>query len=96
MNVLVHVKEETSGQYIMQKFDKRRDLPFKYTQFIKFKSNRPVKQAYNVIISQTILILYLSSNVSVATQEVTTLFTTLSANGFRLQKLRDNDFILNE
>lgn len=57
---IVHVYEETSGQYIMRKFYKIRDLPFTYTQFIMFKSNRPIKQAYNVIISQTVLILYLS------------------------------------
>ena len=87
MNVLIHVNEDTS-EYIMRKFDKRRDLPFKYTQFIMFQSNRPVKQAYNVVISQTVPILYLSNNVSVAAQEVIALFTTLSSNGFRLQKLR--------
>ena len=37
MNLSIHVYEETSGQYIMRKFDKRRDLPFTYTQFIMFK-----------------------------------------------------------
>ena len=88
MNVLIHVDEETSGKYTMQKFDKRRDLPFKYTQFIMFKSNRPVKQAYNVVISQTVPILYLSNNAAVAAQEVIALFTVLSSNGFRIQKLR--------
>jgi hypothetical protein len=88
MNVLIHVHEETSGNYTMRKFDKRRELPFKYTQFIIFKSNRPVKQAYSVVISQTVPILYLSSNASVAAQEVVALFSTLSSNGFRIQKLR--------
>ena len=29
MNVLIHVDEETFWKYIMQNFDKRRDLPFK-------------------------------------------------------------------
>ena len=88
MNVLIHVDEETSGKYIMRKFDKQRELPIKYTQFMMFKSNKPVKQAYNVVIAQTVPILYLSNNVSVAAQEVMALFTTLSSNGFRLQKLR--------
>lgn len=97
MNVLIHVYEETSGQYIMRKFDKRRYLPFKYTQFIMFKSNKPVKQTYNVIISQMIPILYLSFNVYVAAQEVAILFLTLSSNGFRIQKLRQTMilFLLN-
>ena len=88
MNVLICVTDEHSGKFLMQKFDKRRDLPFKYSQFIKFKSNRPVKQAYNVVISQTVPILYLSSNPTVAMQEIQALFTTLTANGFRTVKLR--------
>ena len=37
-----------------------------YMQFIMFKSNRLVKQAYNMKISQTILILYLSNNASLS------------------------------
>ena len=43
MNILVSVSDEISGAYTLQKFDKRRDLPFAYTQYIKFLSNRPVK-----------------------------------------------------
>ena len=88
MNVLITVADENSGMFIMQKFDKRRELPFKYSQFIKFQSNRPVKQAYNVIISQTVPILYLSNNPMVAKQEIQALFTVLSANGFRSTKLQ--------
>lgn len=74
--------------FIMQKFDKRRELLFKFSQFIKFQSNRPVKQAYNVIISQIVPILYLSNNPKVAMQEIQALFTILSANGFRSTKLQ--------
>jgi hypothetical protein len=88
MNVLITVTNENSGMFIMQKFDKRRELPFKYSQFIKFKSNRPVKQAYNVVISQTVPILYLSSNPGVALYEIQALFTVLSNNGFRSTKLQ--------
>ena len=88
MNVLISITEEQSGTFLMQKFDKCRELPFKYSQFIKFKSNRPVKQAYNVVISQTVPILYLSSNSLVAMQEIQALFTTLAANGFRTTKLQ--------
>lgn len=88
MNVLLTVTNEESGAFIMQKYDKRRDLPFSYSQFIKFKSNKPVKQAYNVVISQTVPILYLSSTHDVALQEINALFTILFANGFRLAKLQ--------
>ena len=82
MNVLISITDERAGKFLMQKFDKRRDLPFKYSQFIKFRSNRPIKQAYNVVISQTILILYLSNSSILAMQEIQALFNTLTANGF--------------
>ena len=88
MNVLVTITNEDSGIYIMQKYDKRRELPFNYSQYIKFRSNRPVKQAYNIVISQTIPILYLSSNTDVALQEIQALFSVLTANGFRYTKLK--------
>ena len=88
MNVLISVTDEYTGKFLMQKFDKRRDLPFKYSQFIKFKSNRPVKQAYNVVISQTVPILYLSNDPVTAMQEIQNLFSTLSNNGFRSSRLR--------
>ena len=64
------------------------ELPFSYSQFIKFRSNRPVKHAYNIVIFQTVPILYLSSNTEVALQKINTLFTILSANGFRISKLQ--------
>lgn len=87
MNILVSISDENSGIFTLQKFDKRRDLPFAYTQYIKFNSNRPVKQAYNVIVSQTIPILYLSSDIGLALHEINTLISVLSNNGFRKAKL---------
>jgi hypothetical protein len=87
MNVLVDVSCENIGTFTLQKFDKRRDLPFTYTQYIKFNSCRPVKQAYNVAISQTIPILYLSSDAQLAMMEIQSLINTLSRNGFRKHKL---------
>ena len=44
-------------------------------QFIMFKSNKVIKQAYNMVISQIVLILYLSENAFVMSQEVFALFT---------------------
>jgi hypothetical protein len=87
INVLVSISDENSGVFTLQKYDKRRDLPFTYTQYIKFNSNRPVKQAYNVIVSQTVPILYLSNDVHLAKREIETLISTLERNGFRRQKL---------
>ena len=69
------------------KYDKRRDLPFSYTQYIKFLSNRPVKQAYGIAISQTVPILYLSSTVEKALIEVQRLISTLVLNGFKRERL---------
>ena len=87
MNVLVNVSDEISGTFTIQKFDKRRDLPFAYTQYIKFLSNRPVKQAYNVTVSQTVPILYLSSSTELALHEINMLISTLTGNGFRKDRL---------
>lgn len=92
MNVLVSISDENSGIFTMQKFDKRRDLPFAYTQYIKFNSNRPVKQAYNVIVSQTIPILYLSNGIKYALHEINTLIFILTNNGFWKAKLLQNVF----
>ena len=73
----IHTKNLTNGEISL----------FSYTQYIKFNSNRPVKQAYNIIISQTIPILYLSSDVMLAKQEITRLISTLAGNGFQKSKL---------
>ena len=50
MNILINVTNKKARMFIMQKFDKSCELPFKYSLFIKFKSNRPIKQRYNVVI----------------------------------------------
>ena len=87
MNVLMSISNEDHGLFTHQKFDKRRDLPLSYTQYIKFNSNRPIKQAYNIIISHTIPILYLSSDMMLAKQEISKLISTLVGNGFQKSKL---------
>lgn len=43
MNLQISITDDNSGTYTTQKFDKRRTLPFKYTQYIMFKSNQPIK-----------------------------------------------------
>ena len=54
MNVFMSImKIFFFSMFIMHKFNKHCDLPFKYSQFIKFTLNIPMKQAYNVVILQT-------------------------------------------
>ena len=77
-----------SSVYSIRKHDKRRTLPFPYTQFLKFRSNRPVKQSYNVIISQILPILYISNSVQFAALEIELLIATMMSNGFQEQRLR--------
>ena len=38
-NAFISVTDEKSRLFIMQKFDKHHDLPFKYPQYFRFKSN---------------------------------------------------------
>lgn len=63
MNVLVSISDEESRIFTMQKFDKRRDLPFAYTQYIKLSSNRLVnhKQFQYCICLTTLILLYKKS-----------------------------------
>jgi len=72
------------------KYDKKRSLSFKYTQYIKFGSNRPIKQSYAVAVSQTVPILYLSSSANAAIVEIQTLISTLKTNGFKKARLLGN------
>ena len=61
MNVELSVNENCPELYTYKKYDKRRALSFEYTQYIKFRLNRPVRQAYNICISQVLSILYIST-----------------------------------
>jgi hypothetical protein len=53
-----------------------------------YKSNRPIKQSYSILVSQTVPILYLSSTNGAATREVEILIDTMIKNGFQEKKLR--------
>jgi hypothetical protein len=86
MNVEFSLNEHDTGQFAFRKYDKRRSLPFQYIQYIKFRSNRAVHQAYNIAISQVLPILYISSSTSAASDEIQILIGTMCSNG--LQKAR--------
>jgi len=87
MNVEITVHENDPHGYNFRKYDKRRSLPFKYTQYIKFQSNRPIHQAYNIPISQVLPVLYISSTDSAATEEIITIIETMTNNGFKRDRL---------
>lgn len=87
MNVQISVLNELVGSYRLRKFDKRRNLPFKYAQYLQFRSNRNVAQSYNIVQSQAFPILYLSNNSQDAILELELLVHTLCINGFRRQRL---------
>ena len=70
MNVELKVNEVSPQLYTYKKFDKRRGLPFDYTQYIKFRSNRPVRQANNICISQVLSIIYISNTDQDAVHEI--------------------------
>ena len=89
MNMQISVINETDGRFRTHKFDKRRNLPFQYSQFLQFQSNRSVSQSYNIIQSQAFSVLYLSSNEHDALNELHFLLRVLTANGFRYYKLRN-------
>lgn len=89
MNLEISISDDVTGSFETCKFDKRRELPFSYTQYIKFKSNRPIRQSYSVAVSQTVPILYLSSSVQAALREINILINTMTTNGFQCHRLHE-------
>lgn len=89
MNIQISIINEVEGVFRTHKFDKRRNLPFQYSQFLQFKSNRSVSQSYNIIQSQAFPILYLSNNEYDVLNELEFLLKVLTTNGFRRQKLKN-------
>jgi hypothetical protein len=87
MNSEIHANENDPRLYTFQKYDKRRNLPFAYTQYIKFHSNKVVHQAYNIAISQLLPILYISNSDSAAAEEIQVLIRTMCNNGFQQPRL---------
>ena len=87
LNITITNIDPKPSNYQLRKFDKRRDLPFSYAQYIVFRSNRPVRQSYGIVISQTVPILYLSSDIPNAAHEIQTLISVMERNGFQRKRL---------
>ena len=98
MNVEININLDLPIAYKFRKYDKRRALPFKYTQYIKFKLNRSVRQAYNIAISQLVPILYISNREDDAIAEISCLINTMVENGFNKARLINNisQFLMQE
>jgi hypothetical protein len=96
MNVEFQLNKLQPGSYIFQKYDKQRDLPFTYTQYIKFRSKRAVHQTYNITVSRLVSILYIFNSDEVAIEEIQILINTMSNNGFYKPHLLNiiNKFLL--
>jgi hypothetical protein len=87
MNAEFILNEQNPQQFLYKKYDKRRSLPFVYTQYIKFRSNRAVHQAYNIAVSQVLPILYISNSEPAGLVEIQTLISTMCTNGFQHARL---------
>ena len=51
LHMRITTQTETTDNYLLCKYDKRRELPFSYMQYISFYSNRPIKQSYAIAVS---------------------------------------------
>jgi len=89
MNLQIQLSEEQPNKYCIRKYNKRREFPFDFTQYIKFTSNHPIKQAYSIVISQSVPILYISNPVEAASYEILLLIHNLVGNGFLKPRLRN-------
>ena len=54
MNIQISIINEKDGLFWTQHFDKRRNLPFQYAQFLQFRCNRSIFEPYNIIQYHTI------------------------------------------
>ena len=82
MNMELQVNEANPSLFSFRKFDKMKNLPFAYTQCIKFHSNRMVHQAYNIVISQLLPIVYISNSKAAAIAKINIFISTMCYNGF--------------
>ena len=66
---------------------KKDKLPCNNVSYLFLKSNRPIKQCYNVCISQVVTILYAASHCFLAFQDLNKLIYLLKNNGFHKNTL---------
>lgn len=87
LNVKIEITNFALGLYQSTKFDKCPLLPFPFQQYIQFKSNRPILQSYNIVLSHVIPILYMFNKADAGFQEIGIVLHTLQMNGLCRQCL---------
>ncbi|GBG76847.1 hypothetical protein CBR_g23062 [Chara braunii] len=80
--VTITITSPETGTYVTSRHDKRADLGFASCRFMKYKSNRSVKQALQIITAQVAQILLLCSKPGDAAEEIKKVMTAMRNNGF--------------
>lgn len=87
LNICILITNTILGTFNTKKYDKRRLLPFRFQQLVCFKSNKLVQQAYNIVLSQTLPILYTTNLTQQALSKIQTMVNIFVENGFQSPQL---------
>ncbi|GBG64106.1 hypothetical protein CBR_g40554 [Chara braunii] len=82
LSMTITVTSPIEGTYITSQFDKRTDLGFSPCRFMKFKSNRSIKQSLQIITTQVAQILMICSDPESAANEIAKIVPAMMENGF--------------
>lgn len=87
LSIRIIITNTILGMFNTQKYDKRRLLPFRFQQYICFRSSKPMQQGYNIVLSQTLPILYTTNSTQWALSKVQTMVNIFVENGFQSPRL---------
>ncbi|GBG72615.1 hypothetical protein CBR_g12188 [Chara braunii] len=82
LSMSITITSPIEGTYITSKFDKCAGLGFSPCRFVKFKSNRSVKQSLQVITAQVAQILMICSDPDDTAGEIAKIVEAMVENGF--------------
>ncbi|GBG70566.1 hypothetical protein CBR_g6692 [Chara braunii] len=82
LSLTIIVTSPITGAYATTRHDKRSGLGFSPCRFVKYKSNRSVKQSLQIITAQVAQILMLCSNLEDAANEIAKVVAAMVENGF--------------
>ncbi|GBG63128.1 hypothetical protein CBR_g36615 [Chara braunii] len=74
--------ETPEGGYNTEKFDKVEEMGLEVNRYIRFDSNRPIKQSLSIILGQVAAALIVSSNPTTAARDVKRIVDRMSRDGF--------------
>ncbi|GBG84684.1 hypothetical protein CBR_g39059 [Chara braunii] len=84
LSMTITVTSPITGSYSTTRHDKRTGLGFSPCRFMKFRSNRSVKQSLQIITAQVAQILLLCSEPEDAANEIAKVVAAMRGNGFAL------------